>query len=425
VSDRPDRSRAGGFHGASAFRESVRLAVEVMVSHKMRSSLVVIGVAIGVTVLMAMVSILSGLGAKIEAEVTQSDRPTVTLSRFDFITEGDPTDDRILARPDIEPEDAVALEKLCDSVGIAEFYYDTTRFRILHHGDQRTRPLGINGAGAKVIYVYSLEFARGRFFTDAEVLTRADVVVLGANPAEDLFPGQNPIGKRIRVGNAHFEVIGVCAERKSVFGGIGDSFALVPWTTYEKHLANQYDPRYVYMTVAPGHTVADVEEEARGVMRARHGLRPAEKDDFALISADRVNEFVKRITGPIGLILVALSSIGLTVGGIGVMNIMLVSVTERTREIGIRMALGARRNTILTQFLIEAGTLTGIGGVVGVAAGFALAQALGKLANFPANVHPLVALGGVLFSAGIGVFFGLYPAHRASRLDPIDALRYE
>jgi putative ABC transport system permease protein len=406
-------------------RESVRLALDVLRAHKMRSGLVVLGVAIGVTVLMGMVAVLRGLAAKIEAEITASDRPTVTLSRFDFITEGDPTDDKVLARPDIMPEDAVALERLCRSVGLAEFYYDNTSFTIMYYGDERTRPIGINGSGPKAVYVYNLEIGQGRFFTDVEVAQHASVIVLGHGPAEDLFPRMDPIGRRVRVGDDHFEVVGVAAERKSIFGGIGDSFALVPWTTFEKRLAREHDPRYVYMTVADGYTPKDVEQEARAVMRMRHGLRPGEKDDFALTSADRINEFVKRITGPIGMVLVAMSSIGLTVGGIGVMNIMLVSVTERTREIGIRMALGARRRTILTQFLIEAGTLTGIGGLIGVAAGFGLADAIGRLLDFPADVHPLAALLGVAFSAGIGVFFGLYPAHRASRLDPIDALRYE
>ncbi|MGQ0720395.1 MAG: ABC transporter permease [Candidatus Eiseniibacteriota bacterium] len=417
--------RADTFSRTAELRESVRLALDVLRAHKMRSSLVVLGVAIGVTVLMGMVAVLRGLAAKIEAEITASDKPTVTLSRFDFITEGDPTDDKVLARPDIMPEDAGALERLCRSVGLAEFYYDTTSFVIMHHGDERTRPIGINGSGPNAVYVFNVKLARGRFFTDVEVANRAQVIVIGHAPAEDLFPSVDPIGRRVRVGDDHFEVIGVAAARKSIFGGLGDSFALVPWTTFEKRIAREYDPRYVYMTVADGYTPSDVEQEARAVMRMRHGLRPADKDDFVLTSADRVNEFVKRITGPIGMVLVAMSSIGLTVGGIGVMNIMLVSVTERTREIGIRMALGARRRTILTQFLIEAGTLTGIGGAVGVAAGFGLADMIGRLLDFPAAVHPLAALLGVVFSTGIGVFFGLYPAHRASRLDPIDALRYE
>ena len=404
--------------------ESMRLAIEVLLGHKMRSGLLILGVTIGVCVLMGMVSMLAGLGRKIENEIQSSDSSVVTLSKFDMLTTN-PEDERILARPDITPEDAVALEELAESVGVAEFLIDANRVTVLRYGDQQTPPTMVHGGGAKLPYVYNIDMELGRYFNDAEILTRANVATLGYGPAEELFPNVDPIGKRVRIGDEHYEVVGVYAERKSVFGGMGDNFVIIPWTTFKKSFGRKGDPYYVYMTVADGFETEDTVEEARSIMRRRHALAFDEKDDFALISNDRVNEFVKNITGPIGLILVALSSIGLTVGGIGVMNIMLVSVTERTREIGIRMALGARRGVILTQFLIEAGTLTGIGGVLGVALGLGLAHTLARAANFPAVVHPGVALVGVLFSVGIGIFFGMYPAYRASRLDPIEALRYE
>ncbi len=236
---------------------------------------------------------------------------------------------------------------------------------------------------------------------------------------------QDPTGKRIRAGEQEYEVIGVFDERKSVFGGMSENFAVIPWTTFKKNLGSKGDPYYVYLTAKPGFDSDDVVADARAIMRGRHGLRPGDEDDFVLISDDKINEFVKRITGPIGLVLLVMSSIGLTVGGIGVMNIMLVSVTERTREIGVRKALGARRSVILLQFLIEAAVLTGVGGLIGVALGSALAFTIGRVADFPATVHPLAALAGVLLSAGIGVFFGIFPASRAARLDPIEALRYE
>jgi putative ABC transport system permease protein len=417
------RRRAGS--GGQHFREAVRMAVDVMVSHKTRSSLVILGVGIGVTVLMGMVAILSGLGNKIQEEITSSDRAIVTLSKYDFLTDGDPEDERILARPDILPEDAPVLQESCESVEVAEFYIDADHFTVIYHGDQRTRPIGIAGGGAQLPYVYNLAMGHGRYFSDAELLTRANVLTLGHGPAEDLFPNTDPIGKRVRVGDDHYEVIGVWEARKSVFGGMSDNFAIIPWTTFKKNLGQRYDPYFVYLTVADGYTPNDVVEEGTAVMRRRHGLNPSEKNDFVFISNDRINDFVRQITGPIGLVLLVMSSIGLTVGGIGVMNIMLVSVTERTREIGIRMALGARRRMILTQFLIEAGTLTGIGGVLGVLAGSGLAWLITSFANVPANINPGIVLAGVAFSVGVGVFFGLYPASKASRLDPIEALRYE
>ncbi|MFN8179598.1 MAG: ABC transporter permease [bacterium] len=408
-----------------SFRESASLALGVVRAHKLRSGLLVLGVSIGVMVLMGMVSILSGLSRKIEHDIRSTDQSVVTLSRFDFLTEGDPDNPRILSRPDITPDDARALGERCASVGIAEFYIDSNNASILHRGDLKTRPVFVNGGGARILYVYAIPTAAGRYFTDGEIFSSANVVFLGAGPARDLFPGVDPLGKRIRIGDDHYTVVGVAAERKSLFGGMADNFAFVPSTTFRKHFNLDDRPYYAYLTVNPGHTSEDVIQEARVVMRQRHRLRPGQTDDFALISNDRIEDFVKRITGPIGLVLLVLSSIGLTVGGIGVMNIMLVSVTERTQEIGLRKAVGAERGTILTQFLVEAGLLTGIGGVIGVAAGFILAALVSKFSHLPALVSPLSAIAGVLFSVLIGVFFGLYPASRAARLDPIEALRRE
>ena len=405
---------------------SFHLALDVLRAHKLRSGLVILGVAIGVTVLMGMVAVLTGLGKKIEADVTSSEKPVVTLSKFDFLTTG-PNDESVVDRPDITPEDAVALEELCESVELADFFIDATpeKSKILQYRDQRSRVVFIAGGGPNFPYVYSFAIKAGRYFNDAEVGRSANVLCLGFGPAEDLFPQVDPLGKKVRVGEEEYEVIGVFDERKSIFGGMSENFGVIPWTTFRKNMGSKGDPYYVFMTVEPGHTPAELADEARTVMRARHGLRGGEKDDFVVISDDKINEFVKRITGPIGIVLLIMSSIGLTVGGIGVMNIMLVSVTERTREIGIRKALGARRDVILTQFLIEAGLLTGIGGVIGVVLGTLLAFGIGRVAHFPTQVHPLVVLGAVLFSASIGIFFGIVPASRAARLDPIEALRYE
>ena len=407
------------------FRESARLALDVMRAHKARSGLLVLGVAIGVTVLMGMVSIVGGLSRRIETEIRSTDQPVITLTKYDFLTEGDPENPRILARPDLTPEDAEAIEELCPAVGMAEFFVDASRPTILYRGDLRTRPMFVHGAGPRVLQVYSIPTESGRFFTDAEIRLKADVTYLGAGPAEDLFPGVDPLGKRVRIGGHHYTVIGVAKKRKSLFGGMADNFVFVPWTSFKKNLAREREPYYVYMTVAPEAKADDVVEQVRPVMRRRHGLRPGEKDDFALVTNDRVEEFVRRITGPIGIILLAMSSIGLTVGGIGVMNIMLVSVTERTQEIGLRKAVGAQRAAILAQFLIEAATLTGLGGAIGVAAGFLLAWTVSRFSGLPALVHPASAIGGVVFSVFLGIFFGMYPAFRAARLDPIDALRHE
>jgi putative ABC transport system permease protein len=312
-------------------------------------------------------------------------------------------------------------------VDVADFFIDATleSGQILRYRDQKTRLVFIAGGGPSFPYVYSFAMGQGRYFNDAELLRRASVVVLGHGPARDLFPQLDPVGKRIRIGEMEYEVVGVFAERKSIFGGMSENFAIVPWTTFRKDFGRKNDPYYVFLTVAPGYRAEDVVEEARTVMRRRRRLALDEEDDFVLIANDQITEFIRRYTGPIGLVLLVLSSIGLTVGGIGVMNIMLVSVAERTHEIGVRKAVGARRRVILAQFLVESGTLTGIGGALGVALGGAAAFALGKLANLPVTIQPLVVLGGLVFSVGIGLLFGIYPAARAARLDPIEALRHE
>ncbi len=379
--------------GSAHFGLALHLALDVIRAHKLRSGLLVLGVAIGVTVLMGMVAVLTGLGKKIESDITSSEKPVVTLSKFDFITTG-PGDERVQDRPDITPDDAIALKELCPSVEVAEFYIDATPEKGALHAiprsalavrvHRRRRPALSVRVHVRDADRALLQRRRGRASRERDLP--------GHGPGEDLFPVIDPVGKRVRVGETEYEVVGVFDNRKSIFGGMSENFAVIPWTTFQKNLGSKGDPYYVYLTANPGKTPDDVTREARAVMRVRHQLGPGEKDDFVLISEDRINEFVQRITGPIALVLLVMSSIGLTVGGIGVMNIMLVSVTERTREIGIRKALGARREVILTQFLIEAALLTGIGGAIGVLLGSGLAFAIGQVADFPARVHPLVVL---------------------------------
>jgi putative ABC transport system permease protein len=249
--------------------------------------------------------------------------------------------------------------------------------------------------------------------------------MLGHGPARDLFPAIDPIGQSIRLGAQVYEVVGVYGERRSIAGSMGENYVILPYTTFIKDWKDSSDLGYVMMTVAPGRTAADVERQARSVMRQRRGLRPDEEDDFAVIAADAVEELVARVTGPIALVLLVVSSIGLMVGGIGVMNIMLVSVTERTREIGIRLAVGATPGAILSQILTEAVVLTGSGGMLGILLGGLVAVGLSRGLGFPARLEPLAVLVAVLFSMAIGVFFGFYPARRAARVDPIESLRYE
>jgi len=418
---REDERGAGRLR--SSFQDSFRQALDVMRGHKMRSGLVILGVAIGVATLMAMVGILAGLGEKIRQDVTSSDQLVITLSKFDFLVGG--VDEKVMSRPDFTPEDVEAIDEECPAVGLVDYYIDASRMTILHHKGERTRLVSIAASGPKFPYIYSIPIADGRFFTEEEIQHARRVVVLGYGPREDLFPNADPIGKKIRMGRQEYKVVGTFARRKTIFGSLGENYAILPYTTYLRDWAHEYEFKYVIMTVAEGHTVDEAVEQVTELMRVRRGLKPDEENNFVMLTSDAVQDFVRRITGPIALGLVVISSIGLVVGGIGVMNIMLVSVTERTSEIGLRKALGATRGDIQLQFLIESGTLTGAGGLAGVVAGYALAGGVSRLIGIPMVLSPAYVIVAVIFSIGVGVFFGLHPALRAAKMDPVAALRWE
>jgi putative ABC transport system permease protein len=408
---------------ASKIIESLRQAVDTLRSHKMRSALVILGVGIGVTTLMGMVTILMGLGDKISQDLRSSDNTVIYVSKFDILVGGDRR--RYAHRPELEPLDLAAIREDLPSVKFADFQQNPQWRTILGYEGEKTGLVAVVGATTHFPMIFNISIRLGRNITQHEEEHSARVCLLGDGPAEDLFPAVDPIGKRLRIRGEAYTVVGVFDKRNHLFGGLADDFVLVPYTSFRKEWGSENDQ--VVMAVVPreGHTLQETSDDITALMRSRHSLRPGEEDDFALSSADAVEELVGRVTGPIGLVLAVIASIGLMVGGIGVMAIMLVSVTERTREIGIRKSLGATRMDILYQFLVEAASLTGLGGIAGVLAGTALAQGIAAAIGLPASTSASWTLGAVLFSAGIGIIFGLYPALRAARLDPVEAMRNE
>jgi putative ABC transport system permease protein len=404
--------------------ENLKMALDVIAAHKLRSGLIILGVSIGVASLMGMVSILLGLGEKIRHDMFSSERPVVAVDKFNLFVGG--IDESVLRRKDLTDEDARALREGCRFVQHITYHVQPQGRPpyTLYAGNEKSRMISIGGTEPSLFYIWSLDLEEGRMFTDDEVSHRAKVIVLGHSPRRDLFPTTDPIGKKVKIGNDEFRVVGTFNERKTLFGSLGENFAIIPATTYMANLWKRPDMRRIFGMVREGVSVETAKDEMIRVMRVRRKLRANQNNDFDVSSSEAALEFLNRITTPIAAILAAISSIGLLVGGIGVMNMMLVSVTERTTEIGIRKAVGATRRDILWQFLIEAGTLTGIGGIFGIALGLAAAFVVSALTGLPSRLSPLYVVIGVVFSIAIGLFFGIYPANRAARLDPARAMGY-
>jgi putative ABC transport system permease protein len=295
--------------------------------------------------------------------------------------------------------------------------------RVLRHKGRRTGLIQVVGTSENFLYIFSIQVDEGHFLAEGDIARRRRVVVLGSGPAKDLFPNMDPIGKWIRIGNYEYEVIGSLLSRRSLIGSMSDNFAVIPYSTFEKDHSSEYDDYEIVATVKPEYTLEESMDEITALMRARRKVEPAAENDFHITSSEAFREMITNITKYIGLVLVVISSIGLMVGGIGV--IMLISVTERTREVGVRMALGATRHDILQQFLIEAATLTGAGGVLGIICGLLAAKGVTHLIRFPYSLPILWIVIAFAFSAGIGIVFGMYPANRAAKMDPIVALRSE
>ncbi len=409
--------------GLGLVGENLFIALDVLRSHKLRSGLIILGVAIGVASLMGMVSILMGLQESITRDIRSSQQTVLQIQKFDFMVGG--IDEAMLHRRELTEENAQAVRDQCSSLQHVSFIVEPQGIPpTLRYKSEKSRMVGILGTQPALLYVQSLELEEGRMFTNEEVYHRAKVVVLGHSPRRDLFPNVDPVGKKIRISNDDFTVVGTFAERKTLFGNMGENFVMMPHTTFKATMGTENDVHAIVGAVREGISVDAARDEVIRVMRIQRGLKANQDNDFAVTTSDAALQFLKEITAPIAMILTAISSVALLVGGIGVMNMMLVSVTERTGEIGIRKAVGAKRRDILWQFLIEAGVLTGFGGIVGILVGLGAALIVSYLTGLPVSLSPFYITLAVAFSVAIGMFFGLYPARRASKLEPVNAIGY-
>jgi putative ABC transport system permease protein len=415
-----ERSRQGRERPLlTGLSENLRMALQNLRSHKGRSGLVILGVALGVTTLMAMVSIMEGFRGRLEGEIMSTESTQIYVTRYDpFEDAGD-----FQRHEELTLDDGLAIEAECDAVRFVDV--QASIGTVARHGPEKASLMSVVGATDRYPVVNSDFVEDGRFFNAAEFAGAKDVCVIGRQPATDLFGGLDPIGRKMRIDETwEFTVVGIFQKRESIFGGLGTNYLVMPFTTLMKRFP--WNEEAVLVATPEGNeNVERAREQIEALLRVRHKLGPGDETDFHVSTQDMVVEFTRQLTGPLTLVGVVLASIGLMVGGIGVITIMLVSVKERTREIGIRMAVGGRRRDILQLFLVEAATLTGLGGIIGVLAGLLIGQLLHLLLHLPASVPVFYILGAVLVSAGTGIFFGLYPAVQASRLDPIQSLSYE
>jgi putative ABC transport system permease protein len=427
------------------FSEIFAMAFDTLRTSKMRSALTVLGVVIGITSIVGMTSLIRGFDNSLRESISQLGPDTIMVQKWGALSFASGKSFlEVARRPNLTMEDARAIERECPSVAIVDVWLGAmggARSRVFY-GNERTKQVGILGATENWAAVNFAKLELGRLFIGAEVEHRRNVVLLGNGPWLSLFPSIDPIGKKVRISNQEFTVIGTLGKRPSP-GGFStevDDFAIIPYGTYEKVYgkvlkgsakisAGSFNPavfRTGMIAVVPRVGMRDSAlREVEAMMRIRHRLKLDEPNDFDLATQDAVLKVWEQISQATFLALVVISSIALMVGGIGVMAIMMISVTERTREIGVRKALGARRREILWQFLIEAIFLTSTGGLLGILFGSSIGMVVHWLSGFPVSLPWWSFALGIGFSASVGIFFGLFPAIKASRLDPIEALRYE
>jgi putative ABC transport system permease protein len=415
------------------FKESILLALDVLRRNPLRSFLTVLGIVIGVMTIITIGAVINGLNSNVMGNIDSLGSSTIIVSKFSWATLGRLSQE-VLQRKDLKPEWVDGLLQLPHIVAAApvaqiENYAIGAGASEVRRGNLRAKNVILEGDGPQIAQISSLTLDRGRFFNETDEEHRSPVTVLGHITANTLFPsGEDPVGQEVLLEGQSFTVIGVLQEEKQALGtgeNPEDNKAIVPFAVIQK-----LHPEFKNVVfLAKADSTQDMPyaiDEVRGYMRRMRKLSSEKEDDFALLTTDTFLDLWNQISSGIFIVMLAVGSVALLVGGIGVMNIMLVSVTERTREIGVRKAIGARRANILTQFLLEAVTLAALGGVIGVLLGGSIVLLI-RLAfsSFPASVSfSLVALG-VLVAGSIGVFFGVYPAWKAARLNPVEALRYE
>jgi putative ABC transport system permease protein len=422
--------------------EVVAMAFDTVRGNKMRSALTVLGVVIGITSIVGMTAMIRGFDQSLRQMIAAIGPNTIFVQRFGITSfAGGAEFKELIKRPNLSVSDARALEEQATTIQFVDIELGAggppTQRRVFY-GTQKTKNLVVLGASENFAEGTRIPFLGGRFFNGTELQYRKNVAVIGNTPYQLLFApsGIDPVGKTVRIGSERFEVVGVFDKRPAAGGfNLGqDDFVVIPYTAYQRifglkpvNISRTATILPIQIALVPREGVkqADAMADVERVMRIRHGLKLDEPNDFDLLTQDAFLKLWDQISQGTFFALIVISSIALMVGGIGVMAIMSISVTERTREIGVRKALGARRAEILFQFLMEAAFLTSVGGLIGIALGAGIGWTVHLVSGFPISLPWWSFAIGIGFSASVGIFFGMWPAVKASRLDPIEALRYE
>jgi putative ABC transport system permease protein len=406
-----------------------------LAANRLRSLLALLGIVIGVATVVGMVALVNGFQRSVEQSIRSMGSNTIYIHRIrPGVNFGPDVPDSLKQRKAFTLEDGQAILAHAPAVrAVAAMKFDYLGLHVGYRG-KVSRNTQVYGTDDSYLIVHGFEVERGRYFTPQEVTRRANVVVLGPSTREALFRNRNPIGQTVRIGEIPFTVIGEYTSKGKMLGNDLDASAAMPYSTMDKYFAAPQDappwvPRrgelFLHAVAVSPERNDEAQREITEILRVRRHLRSNKPNDFAVFTDDAIMSLYHQITGGIVAVMILISGVSLLVGGIGVMNIMLVAVTERTREIGIRKAVGARRSAILAQFLFEAVVLTAVGGALGVGLGWLVAAVVKANTPLPTYVSPWSVVVALVFSGLVGLFFGAYPAVRAAALDPVESLRYE
>ena len=406
--------------------EGVGIALDSLRANKVRAALTVLGVAIGVTVVIAMAAAITGINRSITGILESAGPKTFFVERYFSggldVSDGSDETSPWRRMPWLTLDEAKLIRRLpaVRDVNIGEYSNGPVSFEGVDLAS-----VSMAGFSPSWTQVNGGDILAGRNFTAIEYAAGSRVAIINDKLAESLFSGREPIGRIIRIYGQPFEVIGLHAEAASLFSDSDQPRLAIPHTVFTK--VAEYDRGWMNIAVVPTEraTVLEAQDQVTAALRSRRALKPGEENNFSIVTQDRVLEAFNQITAGFFVVMIALSSVGLMVGGVGVVAIMMISVTERTREIGVRKALGATRGEIMFQFLVEAATLTLVGCLIGMAVGAIIAWGVRSFTPIPAAIPLLAVVAAVVSSILTGVLFGLYPAGKASRMDPVEALRYE